>query len=94
MTPRCIALAVWDFVVGDDWRLALAAVVAIGLTAVVCALGPSAWWLAPLVALGALRWSLRGIVPAARPSSDGRNDPKAQAGAPAVDQPGVQSPPK
>ena len=49
--PRRIALAVWDFVVGDDWRLALAAVVAIG---------PSAWWLAPLIALAALRWSLRG----------------------------------
>jgi hypothetical protein len=68
MTPRRIALAVWDFVVGDDWRLALAAVVAIGLTAVVCALGPSAWWLAPLIALAALRWSLRGAAPAARPS--------------------------
>jgi hypothetical protein len=52
-------LAVWDFVVGDDPRLALAAVTAIGLTAVACALGINAWWLAPLVALAALRWSLR-----------------------------------
>ena len=94
MNPRRIALAVWDFVVGDDWRLALAAVVAIGLTAVVCALGPSAWWLAPLIALAALRWSLRGAVPAATPPSDGRNDPSPQAGGPAADQPGVQSPPK
>ena len=94
MTPRRIALAVWDFVVGDDWRLALAAVVAIGLTAVVCALGPSAWWLAPLIALGALRWSLRGVVPAARRSPDGRNDPTPKAGGHAVDQPGVQLPPK
>ncbi len=67
MTPRRIFDAVWDFVVGDDWRLALAAVLAIGLTAVVCALGPSAWWLAPLIALAALRWSLRGAVPARRP---------------------------
>ena len=55
---RRAALAVWDFVVGDDWRLALAAVVAIGLTAVVCALGLNLWWLTPLVALAALRWSL------------------------------------
>jgi hypothetical protein len=94
VTPRRVALAVWDFVVGDDWRLALAALVAIGLTAVVCALGPSAWWLAPLLALGALRWSLRGAVPAADPRSDGRNDPKAQAGPPAADRPGVRSPPK
>jgi hypothetical protein len=94
MTPRRIALAVWDFVVGDDWRLALAAVVAIGLTAVVCALGPSAWWLAPVIALAALRWSLRGVAPASRPSPDGRSDPTAKAGGPAADQPGVQSPPK
>jgi hypothetical protein len=82
MTPRRIALAVWDFVVGDDWRLALAAVVAIGLTAVLCALGPSAWWLAPLIALGALRWSLRGVVPAASPPPDGRSDPAPQADSP------------
>jgi apolipoprotein N-acyltransferase len=85
VTPRRIALAVWDFVVGDDWRLALAAVVAIGLTAVVCALGPSAWWLAPLVALGALRWSLRGARPAEK---------STQASVRPADQPDVQSPPK
>jgi hypothetical protein len=59
MIVRRALAAVWDFVVGDDWRLALAAVTAIGLTAIVCALGASAWWLAPVVALGALRWSLR-----------------------------------
>jgi hypothetical protein len=63
MSPRRAFLSIWDFVVGDDWRLALAAVVAIGLTAIVCALGASAWWLAPLVALGALRWSLRRAAP-------------------------------
>jgi hypothetical protein len=62
---RRVALAVWDFVVGDDWRLALAAVLAIGLTAVACALGLNAWWLAPAIALAALRWSLRGAAPAA-----------------------------
>jgi hypothetical protein len=60
---RRAALAVWGFVVGDDWRLALAAVVAIGLAALVGALGLNAWWLAPAVALAALRWSLRGARP-------------------------------
>jgi hypothetical protein len=59
MTPRRALDAVWDFVVGDDWRLALAAVAAIGLTAVACAVGLAGWWLAPLVALAALFWSLR-----------------------------------
>lgn len=90
MTPRRIALAVWDFVVGDDWRLALAAVAAIGLTAAVCALGRSAWWLAPLVALGALWASLRGVAP----PPDGKNTPSPQADGPAADEPGVQSAPK
>jgi hypothetical protein len=68
VSPRRILAAIWDFVVGDDPRLALAAVTAIGLTALVCALGLSAWWLAPLVALAALRWSLHG----ARPSPTDR----------------------
>lgn len=69
MIMRRAALAIWDFVVGDDWRLALAAALAIGLTALVCALGLSAWWLAPLVALGALRWTLRGARPSATSAS-------------------------
>jgi hypothetical protein len=70
MNARRIFDAITDFLVGDDPRLAAAAVVAIGLTAVVCALGLGAWWLAPLVALGALRWTLRG----ARPSAAGASE--------------------
>jgi hypothetical protein len=73
MILRRVALGVWDFVVGDDWRLALAAVAAIGLTAAVCALGPNVWWLAPAIALAALRWSLRG----ARPSAGAADEPSA-----------------
>ncbi len=69
MIFRRAALAAWDFVVGDDWRLALAAIAAIGLTALACALGLSAWWLAPLVAIVALRWSLRGARPSAANAS-------------------------
>jgi hypothetical protein len=69
VNPRRIFAAIWDFVVGDDLRLALAALVAIGLTAVVCALGLSAWWLAPLIALAALRWTLRGVRPSATSAS-------------------------
>jgi hypothetical protein len=69
MILRRAALAVWDFVVGDDPRLALAAILAIGLTAIVCALGLSAWWLAPLVALAALRLTLRGARPSATNAS-------------------------
>jgi hypothetical protein len=63
MSPGNVTAGIWDFVVGDDWRLAAAAVVAIGLTAIVSALGLNAWWLAPVVALAALRWSLRHASP-------------------------------
>jgi hypothetical protein len=69
VSARRILAAIWDFLVGDDPRLALAALVAIGLTAVVCALGLAGWWLAPAVALGALRWSLRGARPSATKAS-------------------------
>lgn len=38
----------WDFVVGDDWRVAVGVVVALGVTAAVAASGAPAWWLLPL----------------------------------------------
>jgi hypothetical protein len=66
---RRAAVAVWDFVVGDDWRLALAAIVAIGLTALVSAVGPSVWWLTPLIAILALYWSVKPA-PAAKDQPD------------------------
>ena len=49
------AAAVWRFVVGDDWRLALGVVAAIGLVAVLVELSINAWWLLP-VAVPALLW--------------------------------------
>lgn len=42
----------YDFVVGDDWRLALGVVVALGATAAVAALTSlPAWWIVPVVVL-------------------------------------------
>ena len=38
----------WDFIVGDDWRVAAAVVVSIALTAALTAAGVAAWWLLPL----------------------------------------------
>jgi hypothetical protein len=37
----------WDFVVGDDWRIAAGVVVALGLTALVANTSVSAWWILP-----------------------------------------------
>jgi hypothetical protein len=52
-------LAVWEFVVGDDWRTAIGVVLALALTAIVAAIGISAWWVMPLAVLGLLALSIR-----------------------------------
>ncbi len=53
MTRRLAAFgAFWyDFVVGDDWRLAVGVVIALGLTAVLAAASVAAWWATPVVVL-------------------------------------------
>jgi hypothetical protein len=52
----------WDFVVGDDWRVAIGVVVALAATAVLAHLGVPAWWVAPVVVLTTLGFSLaRGV---------------------------------
>jgi hypothetical protein len=37
----------YDFIVGDDWRLAIGAVIGIALTALVDHQGIPAWWVLP-----------------------------------------------
>ena len=50
----------YDFVVGDDWRVAVVVVAALALTALlVHAAGVNAWWLLPVCVFAALGWSLR-----------------------------------
>jgi hypothetical protein len=46
-----VALAVWDFVVGDDWITAVGVAVAIAITAVVASTGAAAWWIMPVAVL-------------------------------------------
>ena len=47
---RAVAFFIWDFVVGDDWRLALGVAVGLALTAVVASSGVVAWWILPALA--------------------------------------------
>lgn len=54
---RKVALACYDFVVGDDWRLAVAVVLALAGSAAVAALGGPAWPVALIIVVGALVWS-------------------------------------
>jgi hypothetical protein len=53
------ALAVWDFVVGDDWWVALGVVAAIALTALVADSTVAAWWVLPVAVVVLLLDSLR-----------------------------------
>lgn len=59
---RAAILAVWDFIVGDDWRAALGVALALGLTAILAALGASAWWVMPVAVPLLLLLSLRRAV--------------------------------
>jgi hypothetical protein len=45
-----VTLFVFDFVVGDDWKLAAGVVVGLAITAVVASSGAVAWWLLPALA--------------------------------------------
>ncbi len=56
---RVFLAAVWEFVVGDDWRTAIGVALAIALTALLASAGVSAWWVMPLAVLGLLALSIR-----------------------------------
>jgi hypothetical protein len=56
---RAAALAVWRFVVGDDWRTAAGVVLALALTALLAGLSVAAWWVMPLAVSAILALSLR-----------------------------------
>jgi hypothetical protein len=59
MTRASALLAgMWKFVVGDDWRPAIGVALALALTALVAALGISAWWVMPLAVIGLLALSV------------------------------------
>jgi hypothetical protein len=59
---RRFGFEVWDFIVGDDWRNAVAVVVAIGVTAILADTGIAAWWVMP-VAVPLLLWlSVRRVL--------------------------------
>ncbi len=53
-------LAVWDFIVGDDWRTAVGVVLALGITALVATTSLAAWWVMPVAVLAQLARSVRG----------------------------------
>ena len=49
----------WDFVVGDDWRIAAGVVVALAVSATLADAGVPAWWVLPTAVAVVLYLSLR-----------------------------------
>ncbi|HEV7771104.1 MAG TPA: hypothetical protein VGO66_10690 [Solirubrobacterales bacterium] len=56
---RSIALGLWEFVVGDDWRVAIGIAAMLGATALATAADLPAWWLSPLATLLILQRAVR-----------------------------------
>ena len=59
---RSALLAVWEFVVGDDWRTAVGVVLALALTATIAGAGVPAWWLIPVAVIALLALSIRRAI--------------------------------
>lgn len=66
---RGFALFWWDFIVGDDWRIAAGVALALGLTGLIAVAGAPAWWLLPPAVLAVLAGSVAGGVRHARQDS-------------------------
>ncbi len=59
----------WDFVIGDDWRIAAGVVVALGVTAIVAGTSWSAWWILPVAVAVLLAGSVWRAAPRRRTPS-------------------------
>jgi hypothetical protein len=55
------ALFWWDFVVGDDWRVAVGIVLALAITALLATTWSGAWIVLPLAVAAVLWLSLRRV---------------------------------
>jgi hypothetical protein len=52
----------WNFIVGDDWRVAAGVAVGLGLTSLLTHEGVNAWWLLPASIALVLTGSLLRVV--------------------------------
>jgi hypothetical protein len=50
----------WEFVIGDDWRIAAGVAVALGITAAVSTTTVPAWWVLPVAVMFLLAGSVAG----------------------------------
>ena len=60
----------WDFLVGDDWRVAAGVVLAMGITAALATTSAPAWWVLPSAVAAVLWVSLRSAARRRTPTSN------------------------
>lgn len=65
-TLRSFGAFWWDFIVGDDWRVAAGVVAALAITAALVAARLPAWWFLPVTVFVLLGLSLRRAIRDAR----------------------------
>jgi hypothetical protein len=70
----------YDFIIGDDWVIAVGVVAALGLTAVIADRGITAWWVMPVAVVTLLAASLRRGL--RQSSTDGAEQPEPTSAAP------------
>jgi apolipoprotein N-acyltransferase len=58
---RRFALFWYDFIVGDDWRIAVGVILALGATGALAHHGYDVWWLMPIAVIGLLAYSIARI---------------------------------
>lgn len=56
----------WDFVVGDDWRLAAGVIFGVGLSYMLAHRGMNAWWMLPALIVVGLALSVGMVARGAR----------------------------
>ena len=55
---QAVVRFLWDFIVGDDWRIAVGVVAALAVTALIAASSIVAWWVLPVAVAGVLAASV------------------------------------
>ena len=55
---RRFGLFWYDFIVGDDWRIAVGVVITLAIAALAAHAGLAMWWFVPLAVAGLAAWSL------------------------------------
>jgi len=74
----------WDFIIGDDWRVAAGIALALAVTKLLTSNGTNAWWLLPaavaVLLVATVRRGARGsLTTTEQPTADSESSPSTLA---------------